>query len=160
MHNLAEIIPALTVKGYDWKDNNSHKDNNYSSDQLINAYICGKVAQKNADIQLKVNQLKDNLNKVSSIISEILQEIQNLGFRSNVGYLKIKCIYNFHVLFTINENDYYNDTFLNVYEKSITLKTKYNTEPTFNFSTLFTPFTDDFDETLVEGDGFTIKYED
>lgn len=145
----------------DWKLNPIKTDkgtDRFSADDLIDAYFNGKRDQVDEEKQLRLDKLKENIEKASNLSVEIFNHIGELGFRCEMIFLKVKSIYNFTSLFLIEEDDYCDDRFLEVYKKTISIKNVSNVGKTFDFTTIMTPSSDSFDKKSVLADGYILSY--
>lgn len=154
-------ISASQITEKDWKLNPIKTDkgtDRFSADDLIDAYFNGKRDQMDEEKQLRLDKLKENIEKASTLSVEIFNHIAELGFKCEMIFLKVKSIYNFTSLFLIEENDFCDDRFLEVYEKTISIKSTVNTGKTFDFTTILTPSTSSFDKKSVLADGYILSY--
>ncbi len=146
----------------DWKINpirqNKGKDT-FSADDLIDAYFAGRKDKSNEDTQLRLDKLESNLKRAQDLSLKLVSEIKSNGFDCSTVKLKIKDIYHFSSIFLINEDDFCNDDFLKIYEKSIALKKEVNADRTFDFTTIFTPESEDIEKDSMVADGYILSYE-
>jgi hypothetical protein len=131
----------------------------FSSDDLIDAYLKGRKDAVDSEKQMRFEKLETNLDKAKNLSEKIYEMIKEDGFKCNRVKLKIKDIYNFSSIFLINENDYLNDRFLNIYKKSIRLKKEVNSDKTFDFTTIFAPINDEVEINNMLADGYIFSYE-
>lgn len=145
----------------DWEINpirhNKGKDT-FSADDLIDAYLAGRKDKSDEDSQLRLEKLESNLTRAQELSINLLNDIKSSGFECSTLKLKIKDIYHFSSIFIINEDDYCKDDFLKIYEKSITLKKEVNEDRTFDFTTIFTPESDDLEKESMVADGYILSY--
>lgn len=130
----------------------------FSADDLIDAYFNGKRDQIDQERQLRIEKLNGNLRKAAQLSVQIFDFIKDSGFTCNMVYLKVKNIYSFTALFLVDEDDYCDDSFLQVYEKTIEIKKAENTSTTFDYSTILTPTTKYFDKKSILVDGYILSY--
>lgn len=131
----------------------------FSVDNVIDAYLSGRRDQLNHEIQLKFEKLGQNLETATNLSKQIFDFIKENHFRPNKVYLKIKDIYSFTSFFLINEDDYCDDNFLKVYEKTIEIKKQTNKSNTFDYTTILTPYSEFFDSNSLLSDGYILSYD-
>ena len=130
----------------------------FSADDVIDAYFQGKKAQLNQESQLKIEKLQGNLSNAEKLSEGIFNFIKENNFKCSKVFLKIKDIYSFTSFFLVDEDDYCNDVFLKVYEKTIQIKKEANITSTFDFTTILTPKTEFFDSNVLLADGYILSY--
>lgn len=130
----------------------------FSSDDLIDAYLKGKKAQADQDNQMRLEKLEYNLKKAMELSEGMFSAIKSSGFSCDQVRLKIKDIYHFSSVFIVGEDDFCDDKFLEIYEKSIELKKKANKSGTFDFTTIFTPKNEELEEKSLIADGYIFNY--
>ena len=151
------------VKGssVDWEINPIRQDkgkDTFSADDLIDAYLAGRQDKSDEDSQLRLEKLESNLKRAQELSINLFSEIKSSGFECSTVKLKIKDIYHFSSIFVINEDDYCKDDFLKIYEKSIALKKEVNEDRTFDFTTIFTPESEDLEKDSMVADGYILSY--
>lgn len=145
----------------DWEINPIRHDkgkDTFSADDLIDAYFAGRKDKSDEDSQLRIEKLESNLKKAQDLSIKLYEEIKSSGFNCSTVKLKIKDIYNFSSIFLIDEDDYCDDKFLKIYEKSIALKKDVNEGRTFDFTTIFTPESKNLEKEIMVADGYILSY--
>jgi len=144
-----QISPMRHEKGKD----------TYSADVLIDAYLKGRKDAANIDKQMRLEKLEANLKKAKSLSVHLFESIKEQGFNCSSIKLKIKDIYHYSSIFLVNEDDYINDDFLNIYSQSIKIKKEANKEKTFDFTTIFAPMNSDVEFNNMLADGYIFSYD-
>lgn len=130
----------------------------FTHDELIDAYLKGKEAQKNENKKILIEKLEANLKKAQDIVENLVEEIRNKGFKIYKSYLRINNIVKFDAIFDISIEDYTSDAFDEIYEKSQEIKKIVNSD-TFHLNLTFMPHNDNLNEQRVVRDGFIFSYE-
>lgn len=130
----------------------------FSADDLIDAYLTGKKDKSDKDFQLRLEKLESNLKLAQELSIELYTKIIDEGFKCSTVKLKIKDIYHFSSVFLIDLDDYCKDSFLKIYEESIKLKKKVNEGKTFDFTTIFTPESEELEKNNLIADGYILSY--
>lgn len=152
---------VINIHQADWKiipERDPSKKQVYSADEMINAYYRGRKDQKDKETQVLIEKLENNLKLAQSLSEKLYAYIKKKGFECTVLKLKIKDFSTFISLFIINENDFCDDKFLDVYKESIKIKKKHS-GTTFDFRTIFSPDSSELSEECLSIDGFYLKYE-
>lgn len=160
MQEVAELLEK-SPSNQDWNVQPLKQDGEskvFSADDVIDAYFQGKKAQLNQETQLKIEKLQGNLANAEKLSENIFSYIKENKFECNKVFLKIKDIYSFTAFFLIKEDDYCDDNFLKVYEKTIHIKKEVNTTSTFDFTTILTPNSEHFDNNALLSDGYILSY--
>lgn len=153
---MSETLIAPTAKK-DWEVKEIKKDT-FSSDDLINAYFKGRTDQADQEKQLRLEKFKSNLDKAQDLSENIFGYIKSNGYNCNRVYLRVKDIYSYTSLFLINEDDYCNDAFLKVYDKTIQVKKEVNNSNIFDFTTILTADNENLDHKALLADGYILSY--
>ena len=143
-----DLQPVKVVEG----------ENFFTQDQLIDAYLKGKEYLRSRDQEMFIKQLESNLELAKQLSETIFEAISAEGFNCKIVRLKIKDIYSFTGIFIIDAIDYRSKIFRKIYDKSIQLKKEKNSEKTFDFSTIFTPYNQFLEENKLVADGYTLSY--
>lgn len=130
----------------------------YSADDLIDAYFKGAKDQKNKDQQTMMDKLEQNIKKAQLKSEEIYNFISKQGFSCKQIMLRVKDIYRYTSIYIIDEKDYCNDKFLEVYKHSVSVKKDVNQSKTFDFTIIFTPDNKNLDKTHLLADGYILSY--
>tara|TARA_R110002050_G_scaffold33007_2_gene84476 strand:- start:67037 stop:67513 length:477 start_codon:yes stop_codon:yes gene_type:complete len=130
----------------------------FSSDDMIDAYLKGKKDLVTQNQQTLLDKLESNLKLAKDYSENIYNSINSQGFNCELLRLNIQDIYNFKTIFLINEDDFCNDKFLTIYEESIEIKKELIKNPTFEFTTVFTPNSEDIDVKSMLADGYNLSY--
>lgn len=133
-----------------------------TTDDLIDAFIKGTLKGRQDQIdreeQQKQNTLESNVEKTTKIVGDLYREIASQGFQCSDIRLKMLDIYRHSLIFLIDEKDYLNDKFLKIYEKSIKLKQKNNSD-IFDLSITFTSNNKYLNLNNVIADGYILSYD-
>lgn len=149
------LINTNTDLSSNWR---FEKKNYFTHDQVIEAYIKGKEAQRDQNIKVLIKELENNIKKASNAVERIHEYIVSLGFKSYTYYVRFNNIISFDVIFSINQEDYLSESFDKVYVFSMNLKRELNNE-TFNISFSFMPKSDSLNEKRLTSEGFLLRYE-
>ena len=156
-------MEALANKQHlDWQIRPIKQDkgkDTYSADDLIDAYLKGRKDASNNDKQIRMEKLEANLERAKTLSVHLFEEIKKQGFSCNAIKLKIKDIYHFSSIFLVNEDDYTDDKFLNIYSESVKLKREANKEKTFDFTTVFAPMNSEVELNNMLADGYIFSYD-
>jgi lysophospholipase L1-like esterase len=125
---------------------------------LIDAYFKGVKDQKNKNRQIMMDKLEQNLKKAQNTSVEVFKFITRKGFSCKQIMLRVKDIYRYTSIYIIDEKDYCDDKFLEVYKHSISVKNEINQSNTFDFTIIFTPENKNLDKTHLLADGYIMSY--
>lgn len=142
----------------DWKLEPIKGKETYSVNEVINAYLQGKKAQADADKQLVMDKLNENLSKAQEIAVRLFGYVIDSGFDCKKLFLRIKDIYRYSLLVVVNEDDFCNDEFIKVYEHSIEIKKEVNVSNTFDLTIIFTPESNHLSNSCLLSDGYNFTY--
>lgn len=134
--------------------------NKYSEDDLIEAYFKGVSDQKDKQQKALINIFNSNLEKAKELSIEILEYIDKKNYTCKQVLLRAKDIFTFTSFFVIDESDYINDKFLEVYSKSIKIKKRVNKPGDFDYSVIFSPSHDELSKDCLLADGYILSLEE
>jgi hypothetical protein len=143
---------------YDKKVKKHNKQDFYLNSMICSAYNQGKEDQKDETKQMFFDKLNENLSKAGNICEQLYSLILKNNFKFHSAKLKSNNIYNFTALFLIDEEDFCNDDFSIIYDKSIEIKKEVNKSKTFNFSIIFMPHTENTDVDALRCDGYYLEF--
>ncbi|TAL69338.1 MAG: hypothetical protein EPN82_07285 [Bacteroidetes bacterium] len=129
-----------------------------TSDEVIDAYLRGKI--EGIDYQNKILFLRfsDNMHKITSITSDLLKKLKEIKLETEDVYLKIVDINEFELLLLTNLKYYENsDLLIKAYKLNGNIKKEYNND-TFHLSISYVPLTENIDIEHIKCDGFGLKY--
>jgi len=132
--------------------------NVFSSDEVIDAYLKGRKDEADSHTKLLWEKLESNLSRARKLSSELFNEINQSGFEASKLHLKIKDIFNFAAIYIIDEDDYCDDNFSDIYKKSIQLKKEVNRDNTFDLTIIFTPESEHLMDSHMLADGYVYSY--
>lgn len=124
---------------------------------VIDAYLKGKEAGKDATRIAMVKLFEQNLKKAQTKSEELYEVLKSMGFSINSIHLKADNITNFMALIIADYKDYVNENFLNAITVSRELKTKTDAEE-FTLNFYFTYHADTLNEHCLDSDGYFLKY--
>lgn len=130
----------------------------YTHDEIIDAYLKGKEAQKNENKKILSEKLEANLKQAQGIVESLVEEIRSKGFKIYKSYLRINNIVKFDAIFDVSPEDYTSDAFNEIYKEGHEIKKTFNSD-TFHLNLIYMPHTEDFNEESVVCDGFIFSYE-
>ena len=130
----------------------------YTSDEVINAYLQGEKDGQSAKEKVLIQKLEENLKLAQKIVENINEEMVKSNFTSIRSYLRIKSLFRFDAVFSINKDDYLSTGFDAIYKLSRDFKSACNND-SFNINTTFMPITDSLNEERLVSDGFYFTYE-
>lgn len=137
--------------------NPSTKVESYSDDDLINAYLKGKDAQKNETQRILTDRLKCNVEKATKLIDKFYQDVEReLKVEIKSIRLKINGIENLYFLFVVDNKSFINESFLRVYDKSKKLRDSIKNEMSISIS--FMPYKETIDNDIIISDGYKLEY--
>src|SRR5581483_4090042 len=100
----------------------------FSADKVIDAYMKGKIFQKNAEEKEMMQFIKGNFSKAVKLSEELNKFISDNEFKVRDTMLRMKDPFVFDAVYIVSKESYYSEKFRNVYKKSIELKTRNNNE--------------------------------
>ncbi len=130
----------------------------YTHDELIDAYLKGKEAQKNENKKILIEKLEANLKQAQGIVENLVEEIRSKGFKIYKSYLRINNIVKFDAIFDVSLEDYTSDAFNEIYKEGHEIKKTVNSD-TFHLNLIYMPHTENLNEESVVCDGFIFSYE-
>jgi len=136
---------------------NWEKEESYSANQLIDAYLYGKKTA--LDIQQRA--IQDYFDKNKDIIDDFTEKIYNwiLDNKYNIHQIRLKIvnINDFEVLAIVSDGLDNLEEYLAVYKFANELIDKFNTDD-FNLTFSILPNNKNLDINLIINDGFGLKY--
>lgn len=130
----------------------------FSADNVIDAYFSGKKDGNEERSKILREKFSQNLTTAIKAAEQLFSEIIKEGFTCDKVFLKSKNVSHFTALFVVNEDNYLDDSFLKIYDKSIDLKRSLNNTETFDFSTIFTPNSSSLKAERLSSDGYILSY--
>lgn len=128
-----------------------------SPDPIIDAYLKGVEAGKTEYTQVLTSQFANNMNESGAAVERMLSELGQRMIPVHAAYLKADGITAFEILIVVDEKDFINDSFRSVYTVARQIKNEHlNDHYYLAFS--FMPQSNNFNETLLNADGYAWKY--
>jgi len=134
------------------------KNDLYTSDELIDAYLYGKRNAFEATQRLAVDKLNNNIEKSGEISINLLKTLTDKYFTPLNAYLRINSLDNFDIMITVPERDIISDDFLTMYDIISKTETQ-NKDEYYDVFISFCPVNEHFEEINVLSDGFLLKLE-
>jgi len=110
----------------------------YTHDELIDAYLKGKEAQKNENKRILIEKLEENLKQAQGIVENLVEEIRSKGFKIYKSYLRINNIVKFDAIFDVSPEDYISDAFNEIYKEGHEIKKTFNSD-IFHLNLIYMP---------------------
>lgn len=152
------MIKQSTTKSFlHTQDNWKQQKDVVTHNDVIDAYLEGKVAGRNEVNKAMVKLFETNLNKAQETSEELYKAIIEMGFNINSIHLKADNLTSFMVLAITDLDDYVNERFLEAISFSRKLRQK-STEDDFNIDFLFTYKAKTLNERCLNSDGYFLKY--
>lgn len=140
-----------------WKVENDQQKL-FTGDQVIDAYLSGKRDGLQSAQKVILNQLQENVDKSGQKVNELLSHLDGLSFNGTDAFLKINSWNYLTVLVSVKEDDFFNESFLKVYEYVEKLESELNNEACHvNFS--FVDYNNSLNHYTLKCDGFILKYQ-
>jgi hypothetical protein len=152
-----DITPEL-----EWEIQPLYKDEKneiFSIDDIINAYLGGKVdVLKNFEDKAVGEAFGKNLQLAKNTSVDFYNSLLGRGVKSERVYLKIKNKERFNALFLIDEDQWCSEDFDKEYIQANETKSKIN-DDSFEYSIILMPKSDHFDRESLLSDGYLLSYE-
>lgn len=148
-------LPSINWESY--KTKNSDSSDNFSADNVIDAYYDGhKTGLKQKENEFK-ELFKKNFQLSSSNTEKVVDELKKLGFEAESAYLNIKSISEFEVLIVVKEDDYVSDNFMKIFRYSRAIE-KECRENSFYLNFSYATKGENFNIKRVRAEGFKLKH--
>jgi hypothetical protein len=152
METIKEILSAPSK----WEL--APRENLYSCDQVIDAYLKGKSDGIQQAQKLIARQLDDNLNTTVASVNQIVEHLKLQGFHPIAAYVKIENWDNFIIMVTIPDNEWCDPAFLNIFDYVFEIE-ETSSNDLYNLDVHFCGISDEspLNEPYVFSDGFILK---
>ncbi|MDR2145600.1 MAG: hypothetical protein LBE91_03960 [Tannerella sp.] len=152
MEAIAELKKDKTVAS--WIP--TRKDETFTSDDLIDAYLHGRKDAFAAAKRLAFDKLNTNIEKSKDITVSLLNTLKRHNFNPVDAYLMVDGFDYFKILITVPELERANEDFLEMYDLVAELEEK-NKNEFYYVLVSFCHINEYFDEEKVLSDGYILK---
>jgi len=152
MEAIAELKKKKTVAS--WIP--TRKDETFTSDDLIDAYLHGRKDAFAAAKQLAFDKLIANIEKSKDITVSLLNALKNHNFNPIDAYLLVDGFDYFKIMITVPELERASDDFLEMYDIATELEEN-NKNDFYYVLVSFCHANEHFDEEKVLSDGYILK---
>lgn len=151
---MQDIISKVNIsESWDLKE---RKEGFFTGDQVIDAYLKGKVdGLKNYKKTMLIN-LNKNVNECARYTRIVIGHLKERNMEQTSAFLKIDSWNTFRVMIGVKEVDFLNPDFLKVYDYVSALEDKISSE-TLKVDFSFLDFTDEINEKRLGAAGFLLK---
>ncbi|SES00271.1 hypothetical protein [Pedobacter rhizosphaerae] len=131
--------------------------NLFTGDQVIDAYLSGKKDGLRSAEKVILDRLDNNVDNSGTQVLDLLKFLDRKNISGNDAYLKINSWKDLSILISVKESDFYNESFLNVYEFVEHLEETLNSE-TCHVEFSFVDFNEKLNDYNLHCDGYVLKY--
>lgn len=135
----------------------SPKDLQFSSDQVIDAYLKGKQEGLELQQKLVVEKLMSNIAKAGNHTSELLENIKNKSLNPVSAYLRINSWDDYTILVVLPLNEFLDPRTLELYDYISELESKVE-EDMYRIQVSLCDTESEINEHYVRSDGFALKH--
>ena len=129
----------------------------FSADDVINAYFMGKEASKNEEQKILSEKFRQNLKQAQVKGSELFKKLSQQKIKIKELLLNPRAITDFSILFVVDKNDFLSEKINRAYKISIQEKQELNKD-TFQVEFTFMPYTPSLNRDKLISDGFILEY--
>ena len=154
------IVKSSKVNSTSWELEPSlskAKEERFSTDDMINAYLKGKEAQKNENEKIRMEKFSNNIELAQSISEEFFRMLDNKGIKCKFVTLRPKSIFDFDSIFLVSESDFVSPDFEEIYTLAREKCSSVNSD-TFNLSFSFIPYSKNVNKNRLLSDGYVLTY--
>jgi hypothetical protein len=164
MHTVVEHnVSSGNVKSNvpeNWKKNAKNDAiTYYNDDDMINAFLQGKIYERKEQQKILYKTFKSNFEKVTKSCENILEYIRELSIEAQSINLKIDSITNFDAIVLVSKKDYMSSKFSEVYSEAIRIR-KNLSESDIHLFFNFMAITENLSVDLMALDGYNLTYTD
>lgn len=127
-------------------------------EELFKAFERGEAHQRERDQKEFEAELGKNISKATTLSENIFHTAsKDYLVRIIRAYLKVDAVDHFETLFLVDREDYLSEKLLEVYKKSHSVKSDFNSDD-FRINFKFMPMSDNLNYDCLYSDGFTLQY--
>ncbi|MDR2232037.1 MAG: hypothetical protein LBE56_02805 [Tannerella sp.] len=152
MDTITDLTESKTVPA--WIP--TRKDETFTSDDLIDAYLHGKKDAFATAQRLAQDKFNANIEKSKDITVNLLNILRDNNFTPIDAYLRFNGFDYFEIMVTIPEDDFTADGFSEMYDVISGIEDR-NNEKYYEVFISFCPVNEHFEELIVSSDGYLLK---
>jgi len=156
MNDVGILLPEQSLSE-DWKRNFTPSSENYTSDEVIDAYLKGKEDGLNQHKVVLMEKLKSNLLKTVTHRNQLYEFLYKHSFTPETSFLKISSVYEFQILIIIPEKEYLKESFLETYKYASEIEKKVH-DDTYNVFFSFTNSIDELNDDCLRSEGYLLQH--
>jgi len=135
----------------------SPKDLQFSSDQVIDAYLKGKQEGLELQQKLVVEKLMSNIAKAGNHTSELLEIIKNKSLNPVSAYLRINSWDDYTILVVLPQSEFLDPRTLDLYDYISEMESEVE-EDMYRIQVSLCDTVSEINEQYVRSDGFALKH--
>ncbi|MES2387732.1 MAG: hypothetical protein V4543_07000 [Bacteroidota bacterium] len=129
----------------------------YTNDNLIDAYLQGKKAGLSQGRKAMLDRLKSHINLSGKLTQELINYLKDHDFNPVSAFLKIEAVNNFIYLIVLPASEFESRRVLSAYDFISEFETKHESND-YRFLVSLCGSDEYFNEAAVRADGFTFKH--
>jgi hypothetical protein len=151
---LHKTGPAEGILPKDWQE----AQENFTADEVFQAYMDGKKAGREEEVEKLKKDFSLNVKAASSIAEELLEIAADKHVPISIIHLKARSINSFEALFLVDEEAFLSPKINEVYTLGRKFREKYTSDK-FHLFFSFTSKSEEINLDCLAADGYFMRYE-